>query len=104
MSESMVAKVAQAMREAVESQGERSVSFEEMSFIVARATIKAMRDPPSSFGWKATEAVHRLAHGHEVAFYRFHGVLAPDAARVYSERLIVGFNAIIDAALVEDAE
>lgn len=40
----MVERVAAATRAAVESQ-ERSVSFEEMSVIIARAAIKEMREP-----------------------------------------------------------
>lgn len=41
----MIERVATACREAVMEDRGRSVPFEEMSFIVARAAIEAMREP-----------------------------------------------------------
>jgi hypothetical protein len=44
----MVERVAEACRDAVALDRGRSVSFEEMSYIVARAAIEAMREPSPS--------------------------------------------------------
>lgn len=100
---SMIEIVAAACRAAAAEDRGRSVSFEEMSFIVARAAIEAMREPPDELMLAAVEAVHKFAVGHDVEFYRYHGAWAPDAQRVYQERLAVGFGALLDAALSEDA-
>lgn len=80
------------------------VEFRRQYHKQARAAIAAMREPDHDLTLVAVEAVHKFAHSHDIEFYRFHGVLAPDAQRVYQERFKVGFNAMIDAALSEDKE
>lgn len=92
---SKIEEVAKAIQDKVES---GFTTYEE----AARAAIEAMRDPSHDLTWAAVQSVHEFAVSHDVEFYRFHGILAPDAQRLYQERIAVAFNSIIDAALSEE--
>lgn len=94
----MVEKAARAAREAVRNTPEgRSTPFEEMSRIVARAVIEAMREPTLEM-LEAGDSSYRTARTSGIS-----GMTIEAQIRSKCVRFGEGWRAAIDAVLSEEA-
>lgn len=90
---SKIEEVASALREAVWSTPEgKSIPFREMSFILARAAIKAMREPTSGMKEAGFDAVLGSV-----------GAMPDGPIEVQSDAGSYAWRAMVDEALREDA-